>query len=321
MNNFTNTSLIFWGTSEFAVPSLEALHKAGYDIRAVITNPDELVGRKQVLTPPAVKSLIIKHKWNIRVLQPENLKTIDQDVLGINPDLFIVAAYGKIIPKNILAIPKLGALNTHPSLLPRWRGPSPIQSAILAGDTEMGVTVMKMDEQMDHGPIMANRVKRIANSKITYQKLHDELADMGADLLIATLPKWLGGETTPTPQDDAKATYCKILKRDDGRISWSRPAEEIERMVRAFNPWPGTWTMWPSDSKIFRVRIEEADWTTDEAIEGSPGYIWHNELNPLLIKTSRGSIVVKKLKIEGRNLLDAESFIRGNKKIIGTVFV
>lgn len=317
MTQEKDLKIIFWGTPEFALPVFGALIKNGYNVVAAVTNPDEPVGRKQILTPPAVKALAQKHK--IPVFQPVKF---DQELFKKEipeADLYIVAAFGKIIPKEILEIPKWGALNIHPSLLPRWRGPSPIQYTILHGDKEAGVTIMKMDERMDHGPIVAQR--RLEIRKWTFRELHDDLAKLGAELLIETLPGWLASEIRPEPQDDAKATYSKILKKDDGRINWSRPAEEIERAVRALNPWPGTWTIWPTETKIIRLRIEEANWIEDEPPVGSPGYVWQNSKFPLLIKTGRGSLSVNTLTLESKKALVSDDFIRGYPRIIGTTLV
>jgi len=234
-------------------------------------------------------------------------------------DLYIVAAYGKIIPKDILDKPGYGALNIHPSLLPRWRGPSPIQYTILNGDNETGVTIIKMDEMMDHGPIVAQQ--RLTISKPVYKELKEQLAKLGAELLLETLPKWIKGEITPIPQEDSQATYSKILKKDDGRINWRKPAEEIERMIRAFNPWPGTWTVWPSSEKICRIRIEEADIIDADAPYGSPGYVWQTDEHPLLIKTGRHSLSVTKLTLEGKKSTDSQSFLRGCPQLVGSIFI
>ena len=313
--------IVFWGTPEFATPSLEALFKNGHNVVSVVTNPDEPAGRKNVLTSPPVK--VWAEKNNIPVLQPDNLKSDFQREIRLpRADIYIVAAYGKLIPKEILENPKYGALNIHPSLLPRWRGPSPIQYTILYGDKEAGVTIMKMDERMDHGPaIAASSFQLPASSKPTYKEVHDKLAKLGAELLVKILPKWLAGEIKPEAQDDAKTTYSKILKKDDGRINWSRPAEEIERMVRAFNPWPGTWTIWPTDTKIIRLRIEKADWIEDEPPLGSPGFVWQNSAFPLLIKTGKGSLSVNTLTLESKKALAAKDFIRGHPRIIGTTLI
>jgi len=320
MADFRDVKIIFWGTPEFALPSEEALFKNGYNIAAVVTNPDEPIGRKQILTAPPVKIFAQKHR--IPVFQPPNIKNPNFKKEIPEAELYIVAAYGKIIPKEILNLPRYGILNIHPSLLPRWRGPSPIQYTILHGDTETGVTIIKMDEWMDHGPAIAASSFQISDSsKSTYKELHDKLAKLGSELLIDILPKWLKGEITPMPQDDLKATYSKILKKEDGRIKWDRPAEEIERTIRAFNPWPGTWTIWPTGTKIYRIRIEEGEAIEDEPPHGSYGYLWSFNRYPILIKTGKGSLWVKKLTLGGKNLLKAEDFLRGHGQFIGSLLI
>ncbi len=329
-----NPTILFFGTPEFALPALDALIAKEYHIVGVVTNPDEPVGRKHVLTPPPVKVLAKKH--SIPVFQPER-----NEISKIPPaDLFIVAAYGKIIPKSILEIPKYGTLNIHPSLLPRWRGASPIQSAILAGDANIGVTIMQLDELMDHGPIVAQQVVHIGNRKYTYPELHDELAQKGAKLLLETIPKWIDETITPTPQDHTKATYCATLKKEDGRIDWKKSAAEIERMVRAYNPWPGAWTIWKNDGRMYRIRIDDADVIPDEPV-GSPGLIWTNIDPPssqqigtseglfplkgnkkaLLVKTSKGSIIIKRATLEGRKSLTGADLLRGYPQLVGTILV
>ena len=317
MNQPLANRIVFFGTPEFALPALEELIRSRYSVAAVITRPDERVGRKQILTPPPVK--ILASRYGIPVFQPESLN-VERFADEIpEADLFVVAAYGKIIPKSILDMPRRGALNIHPSLLPRWRGPSPIQYAILAGDSDVGVTIMQMDEMMDHGPIVAQQ--QFAISKTTYPELHDALSKLGAELLMETLPGWIDGEITPIPQDDLQATYSKILAKDDGRVVWSKPTDEIERMVRAFNPWPGAWTLWPSESRILRVRIEAADIMDEEPSEGAPGFVWTKKNNPILVKTGRGSIAIKKLGIEGKKILDVSQFLHGYPQIINSTFI
>lgn len=305
--------IVFWGTSEFAIPALAALCKDGRHIAAVVANPDEPAARRHIITPPPVKAWALARA--LKVLQPTSPTAIEKELRDLAPDLFIVAAYGKLIPKKILDISELGALNIHPSLLPRWRGPAPIQYAILEGDAKTGVTIMQMDEQMDHGPIVAQR--ELAISKIKYKDLRDALAGTGAELLIETLPRWIRGELKPVPQDESHATYSKILTREDGRIDWSKPAEEIGRMVRALNPWPGAWTVWTRDGKQLRVRVEEADATPDAPPGGMPGLVWQDINRPLLVKNGRGSLVIQKLGVEGKNILDADTFVRGYQSIIG----
>ncbi|MDO8600897.1 MAG: methionyl-tRNA formyltransferase [bacterium] len=330
------SSLIFWGTSEFAIPPLEALLNEGYSIVVVVTTPDKPAGRKQLLTPPPVKSWLTKHgTWNtkIKILQPEKLsdENLKSEILNLKSDIFVVASYGKIIPADILALPKYGALNIHPSLLPRWRGPSPIQYTILNGDTETGVTIIKMDEKMDHGPIVANSKPQTLNSKTTYPELHDALAKTGAELLIETLSKWIAGEIKPIPQDESKATYSKMLRKEDGHIDWSRPAEEIERMVRAFNPWPGAYAFWLKQfawSELFarpdllgksglglkngtklKINILKADVVTC-ADSASFGTVLPSE-NGFMIQTRTECLAIHELQLEGKKSTDAKSFLNG----------
>lgn len=319
MEKSVNPSILFFGTPAFALPALRGLIDAGYSIAGVVTQPDMPVGRKRLLTPPPVK--VLAQQCGIPVFQPERLDARDF-IAGKIPraDLFVVAAYGKIIPADILAIPRFGAINIHPSLLPRWRGPSPIQAAILAGDRETGITIMQMDAEMDHGPVLAQHKLQISNYKITYPELHDRLAKLGAKLLVSILPRWIAGEINPVVQNESQATYCKILTKADGRIDWEKPAEEIERMIRAYHPWPGTWTIWKTNTTEWRIRIEDADVVSDAPPEGgASGMVWHNEKYPLLIKSGYGSLAVKKLGIEGKSVTDAASFLRGYPSLISAV--
>jgi len=205
----------------------------------------------------------------------------------LKPDLVIVASYGKIIPKEILEIPRYGCLNVHGSLLPKYRGPSPIQTAILNGDKETGITIILMDEKIDHGPVISNSKFQIPNSKITYPELSQKLAQLGVKLLIQTIPKWIRGEIETKPQDESKTTYTKILKREDGKIDWSKPGREIERQIRAFNPWPGAFFFIKHKNKTLRVKVLEADISR------------HNKL------------IIKKLQPEGKKPITFEEFKRG----------
>lgn len=274
-----NPRIIFIGTPEFGAIILEKLVLANYKPVLVITNPDEPVGRKQVLTPPPVK--LIAQKYGIPVIQKLEIKE--------NPDLIIVAAYGKIIPKEILNTAKYGAINVHPSLLPKYRGASPIQTAILNGDKKTGVTIMLMDEKMDHGPILMNKEFGIMNND-SYKTLSEKLANMGAVLLIETIPRYLDREITPKEQEHSKATFTKIIKKDDGLIDWSKKPEDIERQIRAFNPWPGSFTFVEKNGKKLRVKILEAE-------------VLDNKL------------VIKKVQPEGKKEMPYEEYLLGYPKI------
>jgi len=277
---------IFFGTPEFAAIVLEKLINTGYIPEAVICNPDEPVGRKQILTSPPVKRLIANSGQLIEIFQPVNksgLLAISRKLLAIKPDLAIIAAYGKIIPKEILDIPRYGTLNVHGSLLPKYRGASPIQHAILNGDKETGVTIMKIDEEMDHGNIISNLKTQI--SKVdTYDSLSQKLAISGAKLLIKIIPDYISGRIKPIEQDHSKATYTKIIKKEDGKIDWSKSAEEIERMTRAFYPWPTAWTTW--NGKILKI---------------------------LEAEVCGNNLAIKKLQLEGGKILSIREFLNGHK--------
>jgi methionyl-tRNA formyltransferase len=279
--------IIFIGTPEFGAIILEELVKNNYQPILVITNPDKLAGRKQVLTSPPVR--LAAQKYKIPIEQPERIKNLELRIKNLKPDLVICAAYGQIISKEILEIPKYGCFNIHPSLLPKYRGPSPIQTAILNGDKKTGVTIMLMDEKMDHGPILAKRELKITNpkSEITYQELHDKLAEIGAKLLIKTIPDWINGKIKPQTQNEKKATYTKIIKKEDGKIDWKKPAQEIERQIRALNPWPGTFTFIKKRGKKIRIKICQAE------------------------LSKNNQLIIKKLQPESKKPMSFEDFKKG----------
>ena len=310
-------NVVFFGTPEFGEKILERLIQSGYKPVLVVTQPDQPAGRKQILTPPPIKSLITKHEtWDIKLLQPEKLDSAFRFQLsGFKPDLFIVAAYGKIIPKAMLDIPKYGTLNVHPSLLPRWRGPSPIQYSILNDDTETGVTIMLMDEKIDHGPIVSSIEYRVSG-KESAEKLSRKLAKMGADLLIETIPKWIEGKIKPIEQDHSQASYSKILTKDDGHIDWNKSAEEIERQIRAFTPWPGSFTFW--DKK--RLKIISASTSTLASPHGlSTGQTFIDEEGRLAVWAARGILHIEKLQPEGKEEILSRAFLNGHPQIIGAL--
>lgn len=221
--------IVFFGTPEFSVKILETMDGAGFTPMAVVTAQDKPKGRKMILSPTPVK------EW----AQKKDIK-IEHDFFNLKSleaDLFVVASYGKILPKEILEIPKHGTLNVHPSLLPELRGPSPIQTAILEGKKETGVTIMLMNEKMDEGPLLTNCKLQIANN-VTFKELENYLAELGGKLLIETIPNWINGKIKPQPQNNKKATYSKIIKKSDGEINWDEPIEKNYNKIRAFTPWP-----------------------------------------------------------------------------------
>ena len=318
---------------------MEKLAKSSYRPFLVITAPDKPVGRHQVLTPPPVKTAAEKHK--IAVLQPQKIENCKLEIENLNPELILVASYGQIIPKSVLDIPRKGCLNVHPSLLPRYRGASPIQTAIANGDEKTGVSIILMDEKMDHGPILAKRELEIPNSKpqvpnpdksrildhnrdkskiknpkITYKQLHDKLAEMAADLLIETIPGWIKDKIKPEVQDESKAIYTKILKKEDGKIDWKKSAEEIERQIRAFSDWPGTHTKIPNlKSKILKILEAEVLSAGDDKRIGE---VFLAENEKLVVRAGQNCLILQKLQLEGKKPVSGKDFLRGHKEIIGS---
>ena len=307
--------IIFIGTPEFGAIILEELIKGGYLPVLVITAPDKPVGRKQIVTPPPVK--ISAQKYNIPVLQPEKILNLKSEILNLKPDLIIVAAFGQILPKEILEIPKYGCLNVHPSLLPRWRGSSPIQYTILNGDKETGLTIILMTEKVDQGDVIAISKFQITNSQITYLKLHNMLAEKGAKLLLKILPKWITEKIKPLSQDETMTTCTKTLKKEDGKIDWRKPAQYIERQIRAFQPWPGSFCF--LDEK--QIKILEAD-VLKQAKNGPfsfPGKTFLAPNDKIAVQTGKDFLVIEKLQFEGKKPMSSEEFLRGHLKFIGEI--
>jgi methionyl-tRNA formyltransferase len=290
---------------------LEKLIKSGRKPFLVITGQDKLVGRKQTLTPPPVK--ITAQNFHIPVAQPEKIINHKSEILNLKPDLIIVAAYGHILPKEILDIPQYGCLNVHPSLLPKYRGPSPIQSTILSGDEKTGVTIMRMTEKLDAGPILSQKEITVSE-KENSQTLHDKLAEVGAELLIQVLPKLFAGTLTQQLQDDSKATYTKILTKDDSKIDWQKPAKDIERQIRALNPEPGVYTNYAE--KI--LKILEADVLSIQS-DKQTGEAFLTKDRKLTVQTGQNCLVLQKLQLEGGKPLSAQDFLQGHRDFIGMI--
>ncbi len=235
--------LAFFGTSQFAVPALKALHEAGHEICAVVTMPDQKAGREMQLTPPPIK--LAAQELELEIFQPETLKSEEffEKFSSWDCHMAVVAAYGNIIPEKYLDAMKYGFLNIHPSLLPRHRGPSPIQTSIMQGDEVLGVTIMKLDKGMDTGPLLA-QIKFHPAPNETFVEIHDKLAALGAELLVETIPEYITEHIEPAEQNDSEATITKMITRADGHIDWSRSPHEVYNLIRALNPEPGTWTTW-----------------------------------------------------------------------------
>lgn len=316
----SKSRIIFMGSGEFAAGILKKLAVSDFCPTAVFTKEDKPVGRSQTLSPSPAK--IIATENGLKIFEPKSLKTNEAEKLikSLEPDLIIVADYGKIIPKNILDIPKFGALNVHPSLLPRHRGATPIQFTILLGDGQTGVTIILMDEKVDHGPIVAISDFKFKISDLTHSELLKKLANWGGELLLETLPKWLAGKIKPVPQNETLATYTKILTKEDGKINWQNPAEKIERQIRAFLNWPGTWTEWKFNNKKLRLKIIKAEIleTNNSKI---PGQVSAIEDGEMIVATGHGSLKISELQLEGKNKTTGREFLHGYPKILDNILL
>lgn len=304
--------LIFMGTPEFAVPSLARLINDGHEIAAVFTQPDKPAGRGNRLHPPPIKTLAAQH--GIAVHQPSKIRNNEEvrDVFNdIAPDVCVVVAYGKILPEWLLVIPRLGCINVHASVLPKYRGAAPINWAIARGERETGVTIMQMDAGMDTGPMLATRVIQIGEEE-TAPELSGRLAQLGAELLSETLPLVERGEVPVVAQVDSEASYAPVLKREDGLIDWQMTAREIADRVRAFQPWPATYTNFRGGRLIiWRAREYSSD-QIDKSHE--PAAIIAIEKNGFVISCAGPSaLLVEELQIEGKRRVSARDFINGTR--------
>jgi len=309
-----NANIVFLGTAEFAVPILQALIENDQKPVLVITQPDQPAGRKQLLQAPPVKSA--GRTVGIPVSQPESSQQLNALLRQAKPDVCILVAYGTLIKKEILAIPRFGFINIHPSLLPQYRGPAPIQKAILNGDEWSGVTVMLLDEQMDHGPTLAQEKLAVLPTD-TAVTLADRLAVLATDLLLRTLPDYLAGALQPKAQDEARATYTSIITREDGLIQWSKPAEAIERQFRAFLPWPGVYTHWQGKRlKIVNLSVLEGNFKADGAL----GTVFLADKKGLAVKCGQGAVCLGRVQVEGKKEMSAAEFLRGYPRCVGSAF-
>lgn len=305
-------NLVFAGTPEFAVPALQALLEAGHRILAVYSQPDRPAGRGRKIAQSPVKEFSLAH--GIEVRQPTTLKGDAEAAAlrALEPDAMIVIAYGLLLPKSILEIPKHGCINVHASLLPRWRGAAPIQRAIEAGDAVTGVTIMQMEEGLDTGPMLALAETPISDTD-TGASLHDRLSALGATLLVETLAKLERGTITPHPQDHTQATYAAKLKKEEARLDWSAEANLLARRVRAFNPWPVAHTTLDGQT----LRVWEARPEVGEGV-ASPGTVLAADANGIRVQCGRGVLVIAKLQPEGGKALDARAFLNGRVLAAGT---
>lgn len=307
---------IFIGTPAFAIPALKTLLEDDYfDIIAVVTQPDKKAGRKQIITPPPIK--LEAQKNNILVLQPERIKNFVPQISELKPDLIILAAYAQIIPESILEIPKYGAINIHGSLLPKYRGASCVQGAILEGDSETGATIMKMDKGLDTGPILAQSRVEIS-SEDTAESLLVKISEAGAEILPAVLKKYISGEIKPEVQDDSRANYVGILKKEDGKINWIDQAEKIERFIRAMSPWPSAFTSLELKGKSLKLKVLEAENKILDINKYKIGELFLDNKD-LAVQCGQGALIIKRLQLEGKKETSVEEFLRGHQDLIGKI--
>ncbi|HEX5429791.1 MAG TPA: methionyl-tRNA formyltransferase [Patescibacteria group bacterium] len=297
---------IFAGTTEFGIPTLEKLIADGHELLFVITQPDKPFGRKQELNAAPIK------KWaqanNVRVLQPDKISELHDDIALPKPDVLLVAAYGQIIPKEILDLPRHGSINIHGSVLPKYRGASPIQAAILHGDTKTGITLLQMDEKMDHGPILATKDLDIAPEE-TFQQLYRRLSELSAEICSQILPQFLTGQIQGEPQEHSAATFTKLLRKEDARIDWTGSAVNILNQVRALNPEPGTWTT--LDGKV--VKILEVKILPGIKIE-LPGKLFQTP-EGLAAKASDASLILQSVQPAGGNVMTGAQWANGIRNL------
>ena len=300
------TKILFMGTPQFAVPSLEKLmaHNDLYEIVAVITQPDAPAGRGKHLTQSPVKQMA--QSAGLPVLQPETLKPPDvvAQLRSYAPDCIVVAAFGQILRKPVLEMPQFGCINVHGSLLPRWRGASPVSAAIAAGDAITGITIMQMDVGLDNGSMLSQREEKIQPDD-TAGSLMERLAHIGAALLIETLPRYFSGDLKPEVQDESQVTHCRQIKKEEGTIDWRKSALEIERHVRAMQPWPGAFTSANGKRlKVIRCQV------SDVRLEGAPGTVSIHK-NTVAVQCGAGMLELVEVQPEGKKPMPAADFVRG----------
>ncbi len=307
------------GTSDLSEAVLKSLIEKEYNLVGVFTKPDKKIGRKQEITAPLVKKLA--EEKNIPVFQPTkfNAEAIE-NLKSLKPDLVIVAAYGKIIPATALDVPGFGCINVHVSLLPKLRGPSPVQNALLQGEKETGITIMLMNEGVDTGDILAQEIVPIESNDNT-GTLMEKLSVKGSTLLLETIPLWIEQKIQPKAQDESQATFCELIEREDGRIYWTNSAEEIFNRYRALTPWPGIFTYWKNNSDLIRLKLIAIKLQKTSPIEKRPEGEVFELGDDIGVQTASGVIILKEVQKEGKKAVDAKSFKNGHPNFIGSTLV
>ncbi len=316
INEMAN-NIVYMGSPEFTLPVLESLLKMGNDIVGVYTQPDKVMGRGLRYQQSAVKQLA--EQKELRVIQPKSLKSevVKTELKELSPDVIVIAAYGQILPKDVLTIPNRGCINIHPSLLPRHRGPSPVANTFLEGDKVAGVTIMLLDEGLDTGPILASEEHEVYQWDTT-ETLTERLFREGAKLLETVLPRHLQGTIQPRAQEAEKATYSRKLKKEDGYLIWNLPAEKIWNKVRGLSPWPGTYTYW--NGKLLKIlrTIPIGSQENKENI-GKIISLGESAEAPIGVVTAKGFLGLLEMQMEGKNKLRSEEFVRGYQQFVGSV--
>lgn len=305
--------VVFMGTPDFAVPALRCLHQSRHEVVLVVTQPDRPKGRGRKLTPPPVKTAATKMRYD--AIQPESISETPfaDQISQVRPDLIAVVAFGFILKPRVLEIPRFGAVNIHASLLPKYRGPAPIQWAIINNESETGVTAIQMDEKMDTGDILLSDRIDIGPDD-TAATLHDRLSELGGDLLIRVVDQIANRTVVSIPQDHSKATYCRLLKKPDGRIDWNLPAEQIEAFIRGMNPWPGAYTFFEDRRlKVFKAEV------TSLRTEVAPGSVIRSFSGEVRVATGDGVLSILEIQAGSGKRLCTQEFVLGNPFPVGTV--
>lgn len=302
-----NVKVVFMGTPDFSVGALESIIQAGHEVVAVVTQPDKPKGRSSQMQFPPVKECALRH--GLTVLQPVKVKTPEwvECLRQFEADIFVVAAFGQILSKEILDMPRYGCVNIHASLLPKYRGAAPINWAIINGEKETGVTIMQMNEGVDTGDILTKKIVPIA-PKETAETLFEKLAKAGAELIVETLPKLENGEITPVAQDESQSSHVKMMSKSLGKINWTSDAVQIERLVRGLNSWPSAYTFYQGKS----VKIWNCD-VLDNDTQVNPGTIINVDKDSIEVATGNGVIKILELQLEGKKRMDAKTFLLGNQ--------
>ena len=307
-------TIVFFGSPPEAVESLSVLRTEGFEVVSVYTRPDRPAGRGNRMAPTAVKAWALERDLDVRT--PDDLRShgVLEHLADTRADVFVVAAYGRILPGSLLDTPRLGVVNIHPSLLPRYRGPSPVQTAILDGVPETGVTIMKLDEGMDTGMILQSSGPVPLDGTERTGELMTRLFSIGAMMLPDVLVSLSNGQLTPVPQDDSLASVTRMVRRRDGAVDWRRPARHLERMMRAYDPWPGIFTTWHARS----LKILDAAVVEGEPVGRPPGTVFRYG-DGLAVSTGEGTLELRRVQLQGRRAVDASDFLNGHPEIAGAV--